>query len=84
MRRSSSRRRFNWLSALPALAIVASGCGEQQLPEAKIPGGSREIMENPLGYADKVKGAEAKAADAKSSAKIRAHENAAKSDPRGH
>ena len=87
MRKYSMRRRFNWLSVLPVLAIVAAGCGEKQLPEPAYPGASRDLMENPLGAAAKLKGAaEAKAASqAKVSAKTKAAlENAAKADPRGH
>jgi len=44
------------------------------------------MMENPLGAASKLKGAEeAKASQSKLSAKAKAaQENAAKADPRGH
>ena len=83
MRSYSMQRRFHWLSVLPVLAIVAAGCGEKQLPEPAYPGASRDMMENPLGAAAKIKGAEE--AKAKLSAKTSAaREKAAQADPRGH
>jgi hypothetical protein len=86
MRNYSLQRHCNWLSVLSMLAIVSSGCGEQQLPESKIPGGSRALMENPLGVAAQLKGAEAKAAaQAKLSDKTKKElEKAKLADPRGH
>jgi hypothetical protein len=85
MRTYSLQRLRNWLSVLPVMAIVTSGCGEKQLPEPAYPGASREMLENPLGAGAKLKGAEeAKASQAKLSPKAKAaHENAAKADPRG-
>lgn len=62
MRKSISNRRFISLFVFPALAMLAPGCADEQLPPSKYVGSSRERMENPLGYAKKVKGIE----DAKS------------------
>jgi hypothetical protein len=86
MRRYNLQRRRNWLSVLAVLAIVSSGCGEQQLPEPKYPGASRDMLENPLGAGAKLKGIEEKAASQpKLSAKAKqAQENAAKADPRAN
>jgi len=70
-------QRFYRGLAVAALAIVTSGCGEQQLPETK-PGSSRAMMETPLGAAEAAKNAKPQSAKVKA-----ALENAAKADPRG-
>ena len=82
VRSFTSRLRSMRLLLVPALVFFLAGCGEQQLPESSDPGQSRDLMENPLGAAAKIKGAEE--AKAKVSAKVAAaREKAAKSDPRG-
>ena len=86
MRTSTQPFRRACLSLLPALMLVASGCGEKQLPESAYPGASRDMMEDPVGAAAKLKGAEAEKskASAKVSAKVKAaREKAAQADPRG-
>jgi hypothetical protein len=54
MKRSNLIRRWNWLLAVAALAIVSPGCGEVgNTPEPKKTGASRDFMEHPLDAAGK-------------------------------
>jgi len=76
MRRSNLSQRVYLGLAVTTLAFVASGCGEQQLPETPA-GSSRAMIENPLGKAEDAK-------KPKVSAKAKAaYEKAAGNDPRG-
>jgi hypothetical protein len=63
MKWKNLKDRSPWLGCAAGMAMLIGGCADEQLPPSKFAGSARERMENPLGYAKKLKGIEAKETD---------------------
>ena len=81
--------RFSSIPMIVALGLATGmlgGCAEEQLPPEPFPGASRLRMEDPIGYAKKLKGVQDEQAKPKLSAKEQKaneiREKAEMSDPR--